>query len=211
MTGCASKPQSLIIDEKRPVTPLQQGCDTTAKQIRNDDPWSVIGHHSTFFTRYHALGIFQAPDTPHQFTLCSDCPCPTSKKVVSAHTTSNTTKASNRIITITVHFENASSSLSDSDQKLLTHFFKTLPQDSQLTITGFTDDSASGGTITNEALALNRATTVRDFLISLGLQESHVTVKASPLCCYIASNDTESGRAINRRVDIHTTFLSTRR
>ena len=211
VTGCASKPQSVIVSEKQPTKPLQRSCDTTAKQIRNDYPWSVIGHHSTLVARYHSLGIFQAPDTQHQFTLCSDCPCPTSKQPISAHTTSNTTKTANRITKITVHFENASSSLSDNAQKFLARFFKTLSQDSQLTITGFTDDSAPGGTITNEALALNRATTISDFLVSLGLQENQVTVKASPLCCYIASNDTDSGRALNRRVEIHTTSLSTSR
>ena len=186
-------------------------CDATANRVNDDYPWSIIGHHTTLVTRYHSLGITQSIDTPHQFTLCSNCPCPTAKQPVSTHTTNSATKALNRVKKTVIRFENASSDLSDSDQKRLTRFFKTLSQYSQLTITGLTDDSAPGGTITNEALALNRATTVRDFLISLGLSESQVTVKASPLCCYIASNDTDLGRALNRRVEIHTTSLSTNR
>jgi len=190
---------------------LPPNCDTESKQIRGDYPWSVIGHHTTSVARYHSLGISQSLEKPRQFTLCSDCPCPTAKQHVSTHTSSKTTKASNSSTKTTVRFDHASSDLSDSDRQLLIRFFKTLSKSAQLTIAGYTDDSAPGGTITNETLALNRATRVRDFLISLGLQESQVTVKASPLCCYIASNDTDSGRALNRRVEIHTTFLSTRR
>ena len=211
MTGCASKPQSAIVSDKQTTQKLMRDCDATANRVNDDYPWSIIGDHTTLVSRYHSLGITQSIDTPHQFTLCSNCPCPTAKQPVSTHTTNSATKASNRGTKTAIQFENASSDLSDSEQKLLIRFFKTISQDTQLTIAGFTDNSTPGGTITNEALALNRATTVRDFLVSLGLSEGQVTVKASSLCCYIASNDTESGRALNRRVEIHTTSLSTNR
>ncbi|MCG7988437.1 MAG: OmpA family protein [Candidatus Thiodiazotropha weberae] len=188
---------------------MQRECETTNSQVPADYPWSIAGHHTSAVARYHSLGIRQSADEPSQFSFCADCPCPTSKQSASDRSSHDTTKTSTRITKTVVHFAHASAELNERDVALLSRFYTTLPQNSQITITGFTDDSAPGGTITNESLALNRATTVRDFLISLGLQENQATVKASPLCCYVAANNTDSGRALNRRVELHTTSLST--
>lgn len=209
ISGCASTKQHKSVAEDQPLAPVQRECETTISQVPADYPWSIAGRHTTAVARYHSLGIMQSVDEPSQFSFCADCPCPTSKQSASDRSPHDATKTSTRITKTVVHFAHASSELSEGGVTLLSRFYKNLPQDSQLTITGFTDDSASGGTITNESLALNRATAVRDFLISLGLQKSQVTVKASPLCCYVAANDTDSGRALNRRVEIHTTSLST--
>ena len=208
MTGCASTKQQESISHSKPNQQLQRECSTSAA-IPDGYPWTIVGHHSTAVARYHSLGIIQSIDEPHQFALCADCPCPSAKQTISAQTTSKKTESSARITKTIVRFEHASSVLNEKDQKLLTRLYKTLSENSHLTITGFTDDSAPGGTITNESLALNRATTVRDFLVSLGLKEGQTSIKASPLCCYVAPNYTDSGRALNRRVEIHTTSLST--
>jgi len=207
VTGCASTKQQESVSHSEHDQQLQRKCSTSTA-IPDSYPWTIAGHHATGVARYHSFGIIQSIDEPHQFALCADCPCPSVKQAVSAQATSEKTESSTRITKTIVRFEHASSALSESDQRLLTRFYKSLSEDSQLTITGFTDDSAPGGTITNESLALNRATAVRDFLISLGLSEDRTTIKASPLCCYITSNDTDSGRALNRRVEIHTTSLS---
>lgn len=172
VTGCASTLQPATEGDKQPTKQLPPNCNTASKQILGDYPWSVIGHNTTSVARYHSLGISQSLEAPRQFTLCSDCPCPTAKQSVSTHTSSKATKTSNRTARTTVRFDHASSDLGDSDRQLLIRFFKTLSESAQLTITGYTDESAPGGTITNETLALNRATRVRDFLISLGLQEN---------------------------------------
>lgn len=203
VTGCASTKQQESVTYQ-----VQRECNSTNTAIAEDYPWTIAGHHATAVAQYHSLGIIQSIDEPHQFALCADCPCPSVKQAVSAQATSKKTESSTQITKTIVRFEHASSVLSESDQRLLTRFYKTLANNSQLTITGFTDNSTPGGTITNESLALNRATAVRDFLVSLGLSEDQTTIKASPLCCYIASNDTDSGRALNRRVEIHTTSLS---
>lgn len=209
ITGCASTKQYKSVAEDLPLSPVQRECEISNSHVPADYPWSIAGRHTTAISRYHSLGIMQSIDEPTQFGLCTDCPCPTSKQSASDRSSHDATKTSTRITKTVVHFAHASSELSERGIALLSRFYKTLPHNSQLTITGFTDDSAPGGTITNESLARNRATAVRDFLISLGLQEYQITVKASPLCCYVAANDTDSGRALNRRVEIHTTSLST--
>ena len=208
ITGCASNKQQESVAQDQSLATVKRECETNS-QVPADYPWSIAGQHTTAVARYHSLGIMQSVDKPSQFSFCVDCPCPTNKQPTSDRSSHDASKTSTRITKTVVHFAHASSELRERDRTLLSRFYKTLPKGSQLTITGFTDDSAPGGTITNESLALNRATTVRDFLISLGLQESRVTVKASPLCCYVAANDTDSGRALNRRVEIHTTSLLT--
>ena len=181
MTGCASTKQQVSVSHGQSAQQLQRECNNTNAAIPERYPWTVAGHHATAVARYHSLGIIQSIDEPHQFTLCKDCPCPSAKQATTSQATRNKTEASTRITKTIVRFEHASSALSEIYQRLLARFYKTLSDDSQLTITGFTDDAAPGGTITNESLALNRATTVRDFLVSLGLKEEQTTIKASPL------------------------------
>ena len=208
VTGCASTKQHDVESLDQPAKQLQRECDITNTEVPADYPWSIAGHHVTAVARYHSLGIMQSVNEPSQFSFCADCPCPTSKQPASDRSSKDSTKTSNRITKTVVHFAHASFELNERDKALLSRFHKSLSQESQLTITGFTDNAAPGGTITNETLTLKRATAVRDYLISLGLRENQITVKASPLCCYVASNETESGRALNRRVEIHTTSLA---
>jgi len=85
----------------------------------------------------------------------------------------------------------------------------TLPDAYRITITGHTDNTAAGHTITNDALAQQRAQSVMNYLSELDVDKNDIALKVSPLCCYIASNATESGRAKNRRAEIIVTSLST--
>ena len=68
-------------------------------------------------------------------------------------------------------------------------------------IRGRTDEL--GGAQLNEVLARSRALAVRDYLHQQKLHE-HTLIRVSfkGLCCYLAGNDTEEGRAANRRVEI---------
>lgn len=68
-------------------------------------------------------------------------------------------------------------------------------------IRGRTDEL--GGARLNEALARSRALAVRDYLHQKKLPE-HTLIRVSfkGACCYLAGNDTEEGRAANRRVEI---------
>jgi outer membrane protein OmpA-like peptidoglycan-associated protein len=68
-------------------------------------------------------------------------------------------------------------------------------------IRGRTDEL--GGAQVNEVLARNRALAVRDYLREKKLSDrTPIRVSARGACCYVAGNDTEEGRAANRRVEI---------
>ena len=68
-------------------------------------------------------------------------------------------------------------------------------------IIGHTDDI--GGVKNNMLLSERRAATVRDYLVSKGHDVSKMVTTGMGQNKPIASNDTEEGRAKNRRVEIH--------
>jgi outer membrane protein OmpA-like peptidoglycan-associated protein len=65
-------------------------------------------------------------------------------------------------------------------------------------IAGYTDDT--GRKSYNNAVSQDRAETVRDYLLDLGLQEEELSITWYGIKNPVASNDTEAGKAINRRV-----------
>ncbi|MEM9564649.1 MAG: OmpA family protein [Actinomycetota bacterium] len=69
-----------------------------------------------------------------------------------------------------------------------------------MTITGHTDDV--GPFATNLELSLRRANSVRDSLIDLGIPEERMRVQGAGPAQPIADNQTEEGRASNRRIEL---------
>ncbi|MGH8244621.1 MAG: OmpA family protein, partial [Steroidobacteraceae bacterium] len=67
-------------------------------------------------------------------------------------------------------------------------------------VEGHTD--STGSDATNRDLSLRRASTVRDYLVSQGVDSSSIEVAGLGPDVPIASNDTREGRARNRRVEI---------
>jgi len=67
-------------------------------------------------------------------------------------------------------------------------------------IVGHTD--SKGSTAANNALSLDRAASTRDWLVARGLSPARVAVAGRGAQDPVAENDTESGRASNRRVEI---------
>lgn len=153
-----------------------------------------------------AWQIVQLRGEPNQFVLCAECPCHTQKSLFSKSAASAAVTAKKW----TVYFDNGGYALSETHKELLTRFYQALPERYQISITGYTDDSAPGGTISNQALALLRAQAVSGFLAELGLEMNAVSLQAKPLCCYVTPNSDESGRALNRRSEIILSALSTR-
>ena len=208
--GCASTPP--VSNE---VTTTQIAERTSCLNISHDGmadyPWSIPGSTPTPVRHNTSLGIVQVRGTPNQFTYCTDCPCPTQKSPVETSTTAPRNESSNKIKKVSIHFDHGSFSLSERERQILTRFYQTLPNDYRLAITGYTDDTTPGGTITNESLAEKRAQTVFDYLVSLGLKEDTATIEATPLCCYVAPNSTDTSRALNRRAEVVMTSTSTHR
>jgi len=72
--------------------------------------------------------------------------------------------------------------------------------DTRLTIQGHTDDKGDGNY--NRKLSSRRADAVRDYLIASGVKGGRLNTAAYGESAPIASNDTEAGRAKNRRVEV---------
>lgn len=70
-------------------------------------------------------------------------------------------------------------------------------------VVGHTD--SVGSDEYNEALSLRRAASVRDYLVSRGVPSDLITAEGMGEKMPTASNDTEEGRAENRRVNIEFT------
>jgi outer membrane protein OmpA-like peptidoglycan-associated protein len=67
-------------------------------------------------------------------------------------------------------------------------------------IDGFTDDT--GNADYNKKLSANRANAVRDALMRRGVGEKRITIAGNGANNPVASNDTEEGRAQNRRIEL---------
>ncbi|MFH7044881.1 OmpA family protein [Paucibacter sp. JuS9] len=81
----------------------------------------------------------------------------------------------------------------------LTAFMKQYP-DRKLRIEGFTDSVGSDDS--NQTLSIQRATMVRNALINGGVLPDRITVRGYGESSPVASNDTATGRQLNRRVEI---------
>ncbi len=68
-------------------------------------------------------------------------------------------------------------------------------------VLGFTD--STGSDAINYPLSQNRAQTVKNFLVSRGVQAQRISVQGMGPTHPVASNATAQGRAMNRRVEIY--------
>ena len=87
-------------------------------------------------------------------------------------------------------------------QSTLREIAQTLRAENQtfVDVLGHTD--ASGGEAANQALSVSRAQAVATYLKSRGVVAARVAVKGYGETAPIASNDTEEGKALNRRIEI---------
>jgi len=74
--------------------------------------------------------------------------------------------------------------------------------DERVELGGHTDNVGSAAS--NLKLSLDRANTVRDYLISKGIDQSRLVAKGYGMTQPIADNKTEEGRAQNRRTEVKT-------
>ena len=90
-------------------------------------------------------------------------------------------------------------------QKSLQNFAAAMADlpDTDITIWGHTDNVGSAEA--NQKVSLNRANAVRDFLASQGIAASRMVSEGKSYEMPVASNDTSTGRAQNRRVEVYIT------
>ncbi|HNX89881.1 MAG TPA: OmpA family protein [Paludibacteraceae bacterium] len=101
-------------------------------------------------------------------------------------------------------FEFNKSNLNDASKTALTKFAKILVENPTMDISvlGHTDNI---GTLeANKKVSLARATAVADYLVTNGAARSQMkTVEGRDYSMPVATNDTEAGRALNRRVEVY--------
>jgi outer membrane protein OmpA-like peptidoglycan-associated protein len=103
--------------------------------------------------------------------------------------------------TLVLHFANRSAVLTAAHKALLRNSLSELQHTDRIVIAGRTDDL--GSEALNQSLALARALAIRDHLLDLAPDlPARIAIDAKGRCCYAAGNDTASGRAQNRRVEI---------
>lgn len=101
-----------------------------------------------------------------------------------------------------VTFETGSSKLTLNGQRILDQVVEFLKSDSKvnLSVEGHTD--ARGSDSYNLNLSQSRASAVKKYLVSKGVDAGRLQAKGYGEARPVASNDTESGREANRRVEM---------
>ncbi len=102
-----------------------------------------------------------------------------------------------------VTFATASAELIGDSPQVLDEVVETLRRNSELKleIAGYTDNT--GNHDYNVHLSQQRAEAVRDYLVAQGIAADRLTAKGYGPADPVADNDSEDGRATNRRVALH--------
>jgi outer membrane protein OmpA-like peptidoglycan-associated protein len=107
-----------------------------------------------------------------------------------------------RIAVYGINFAVNSDRLELGAEKIISEVVKllTLYSDLKIEIQGHTDNTGSAAH--NLALSNRRANTVKDFILLFGVNSSQMTSKGFGMTEPVESNDTEEGKAKNRRVEL---------
>ncbi|WP_348673241.1 OmpA family protein [uncultured Abyssibacter sp.] len=126
---------------------------------------------------------------------CADTPA-------GAQVMSNGCAADQRLVLRGVNFETNSAKLAPNATRILDAIADTLRESPafSIQINGHTD--SVGAAAYNRTLSQKRADSVRNYLISSGIEGSRLKATGLGETSPIASNDTSQGRALNRRVEI---------
>ncbi len=185
------------------------------------------------------LGVTQQPSVAHRdaqpfYVVCADCPGPTPKtpfsetnKLHTQHPVAMTKPVKNSAVDragratqavkaetpkpqtkvlFAAHFAFGTAQLSATDKQALQNLLPEFRKQ-RLTIVGHTD--SVGPQDFNDWLALRRAQSVKNHLVTLGLDPERIRVSGRGKCCYLQANDTALGRAANRRAEIRPEPLDT--
>jgi K(+)-stimulated pyrophosphate-energized sodium pump len=104
-----------------------------------------------------------------------------------------------------LNFETASTQLTPDSQGTVTNLSQTLKTypSAHVQLSGYADDT--GTPDTNQKLSLDRANTVREMLVNDGIAADRIATNGYGQQRPIASNDTEEGKAENRRLELTVT------
>ncbi len=178
---------------------LSVGCAITPTVVRLAPP----GSHGIGWVgqEWRVCGEGACPGaTPKTMVIPAAVPAPKNRPAP-------TTKPGPAIerVPVSVHFDFAEAHLSKAGLAQLEQVLSLIQDGDSLRIQGRTD--ARGSTKFNNRLARQRADAIAAWLKQRGIKNP-MEIEAQGRCCYVASNDSEEGRAANRRVEIH--FISTK-
>jgi outer membrane protein OmpA-like peptidoglycan-associated protein len=110
--------------------------------------------------------------------------------------------APKKIVLRGVHFDFNKSTIRPDAKPVLDEAIATLKEEGGIAVIaeGYTD--SIGSDAYNMALSIRRADAVRDYLVAGGIAASRVSAEGFGKTNPVASNDTEDGRAQNRRVEL---------
>lgn len=107
-------------------------------------------------------------------------------------------------IAATVLFDKEDATLTEEAAKTLDEMFDQIKEVGPLTlrivVAGYTD--GTGSKEKNAKLAEERTEAVAEYFVGKGIPKERIIAGGRPLCCYVAPNNTEEGRAKNRRAEI---------
>ncbi len=101
-----------------------------------------------------------------------------------------------------INFDFNSDKIKDESKQAIDQIVGVLKEnaDWKMTVEGHTDNI--GGEAFNQTLSEKRANAVKTYLVNAGIDEMRLTAKGVGMSKPIAKNDTEAGRARNRRVEL---------
>lgn len=100
-----------------------------------------------------------------------------------------------------VNFDFKDSTLKEEEKQKLDEGFNKKHHGERLVLRGYTDNI--GVLAFNTTLAMSRALSVKNYLISKGFSNADLQALGFGLCCYVVANTTTDGREKNRRVEIY--------
>ncbi|WP_189442115.1 OmpA family protein [Pseudoduganella dura] len=102
-----------------------------------------------------------------------------------------------------ISFDTNRADIKDNFRPILERFATTLKENPATTVTIIGHTDSTGSDSINQPLSVERASHTRDYLASRGVSPTRVVVEGRGSREPIASNDDNSGRARNRRVEIY--------
>lgn len=100
-----------------------------------------------------------------------------------------------------IHFAINSYTLQQVDQPELQKILSYLLAHPQMNVSVIGHTDSIGDSRSNYVLSLNRAEAVKNYLIDHGIQAERISVEGRGEAKFVAPNNTEEGRALNRRVE----------
>jgi lipid-binding SYLF domain-containing protein len=129
-----------------------------------------------------------------EFTKGITSPC--------GNATARSLEATGRVALTEVHFATDKADILPESETALSEILQALKDNSQwkIRIEGYTDNAGSASS--NKKLSLDRANSVSDWLISHAIDKNRLKTRGYGESHPIADNQTEEGRAKNRRVEL---------